>query len=371
MFDIILGLFLFLSPIIIMMGNNARLNGTILAMQFYQFKTLSFTNDILQLQFFEYGIILLFIIALMQKSIRDFKDKWMALFLGLCALSVTFYPKTFLSFIPIFLGILFYYLVVCYAKNIKKLLYPILLVSALNTFFAILQFFKIYWIYNPPTSDNYIIQGRYDGLMAISNHLGIYQALALPVCYAIHPLFSIIPLTGLLLSKSATGILAGAIGMVYLFYPKRKKLFINFAPMGLIALLGIIITFTLRNYRYGIYKMGIRLGIWIDTIKEIIKRPAIGFGLGSFSNVLRWEWAYNEYLEIAFCVGVLGLFFIFMFLKDRFKNIGIGLERYIASSCLIIVIICLTQPALHFARLTGTIIPLFAFLEILKRKEIL
>ena len=129
MFNIALGIFLFLSPIFFIPINNARLNGIIGALQFYQFKTLSLENNILQLQFFQYGILLLFMIALMQKSKRDFQDKHLAWFLGICALSVILHPKTLLGFIPIFLGILFYYLIVNYKKDIKKLLYPIILVS--------------------------------------------------------------------------------------------------------------------------------------------------------------------------------------------------------------------------------------------------
>ena len=368
MFDLALGIFLLLSPVIIMLGHNARINGSIMALQFYQFKTFSTENNILQLQFFEYGIVLLFIIALMQKPIRYFKDKYITYFLGLCALSVFIHPKTLMSFLLVFLGCLFYYLVMSYAKNVKKLLYPIVIVSTLNTLFAVLQFFGINWIYK-------II--NISGCMFTPSHLGTYQALAFPICYAINPYLSIIPLIGILLSKSITPIVALLVGMVYLWFPQRKKIFVNLAPMGFTALLGIFIVLFVRNYKYIFYKFILRLGIWSATIKEIFFRPFIGFGLGTFSELSdkfysklgHWGWAYNEYLEIAFCVGVLVWFIIYLFLMDKFKKIGIGLERNIAASCLIVAIICLGQSTLHFARLIGTIIPLFAFLEILKRKE--
>ena len=371
MFDIALGAFLFLSPIIFLFGNNARINGTIAALGFYQFKTLSLENNIIQLQFFQYGIVILFIIALMQKPIRYFQDKYLAYFLGLCGLSVFIYPKTLTAFILIFLGCLFYYLIVGYAKNIKKLLYIIAGVSILNTFFAILQFFNIYLFYNPP--ENMTICG----MMFSPSHLGTYQALALPICYMINPYLAIIPLIGLLLAKSITPILAGIVGIIYLLFPKKKRIFINLAPMGLIASLGIFIILLIGNFKTIFCKFAMRFELWVNVLKEIIKRSLTGFGLGTFPELSskiysyqgHWKWIYNEYLSIAFYIGILGLFPVIIFLKNKFNGIGVGLERAIATSCLIIAIICLGQPAMHFPRLAGTIIPLFAFLEILKRKE--
>ena len=369
MFDIALGIFLFLSPIFVLPANSAKINGFFAALQFYQFKTLSLGNGIVQYQFFQYGVLILFILALTQKVLRNFTDKNLAWFLGLCALSIVFHPRTISDFIPIFLGILLYYLIVVYAKNIKKLLYIIAGVSTLNTLFAVLQFFGIHLIYK--------YAGNITGLMCSSSHLGTYQALALPICYTIHPALSIIPLISLLLSKSTTALLASIAGMIYLWFPKRKKIFASlFTPMGLTILFGSLIVLTVRNYHYILCKFTMRLGLWFEILKQIIKKP-FGYGLGIFSLLSdkfysyqgHWEWVYNEYLEIIFCIGIVSLYFIIRFLGDKFNGVGFGIERTIAASCLIVAIICLGQPAMHFARLTGTIIPLFAFLEILKRKE--
>ncbi len=369
MFDMALGIFLFLSPIIILLGWNAKLNGTILALQFHQFNSISMDMNITQFQFFQYGIILLFIIALAQKPIRDFKDKYLAWFLGLCALSVYFHPKTISAFIPIILGVLLYYLVVKYTKNVKKITYVIILISALNTIFAVLQFFKINLIYTNLWGIS--------GLMCQTSQLGTYQALAFPICYMVNPILSIIPLIGLLLSKSYTPIIATLIGMIYLRYPQRKNIFINLAPMGIIMVLGIFLVALIRNYNELIYKFSLRAGLWIATLKAILERPFIGYGLGTFNSLSdrfytrqgHWELNHNEYLGIAFSVGLLSLFFIWKFLIDKFKGIETNLIRAFATSCLIISVICLGQSAMHFARLAGTIIPLFAFLEILKRRE--
>uniref|UniRef100_A0A6M3IWS1 O-antigen ligase n=1 Tax=viral metagenome TaxID=1070528 RepID=A0A6M3IWS1_9ZZZZ len=363
MFNILLGVFLFLSPVIFVFGNNAKVNGIIGGLQYYQFGTLALSSNIVQLQFFEYGIIVLFITALTTKSLRDFKDKWLALFLGLCAISVVLHPKTQVTFLIVALGILLYYLVVKYSKNINKLLYVIVFISTLNTIFAVLQFFNIHLIYKSA--------GNITGLMFSSSHLGTYQALAVPIFYALNPILTIIPVIGLILAKSFTPLLALIIGLIYLFYPRRKEIFVNIAPMGWTIILGVTIFFILRNYHLMFYKLGLRLELWFSILKDIAHSP-FGHGLGAFSRVSvlgQWNWIYNEYLGIAYSIGILSLPIIYIFLKNKFTGAKNKLARSVSASCLIAAIICLGQSAMSFPRLAGTIIILFGFMEILKRKE--
>ena len=362
MFNFALGIFLFLSPIIVLVGFPARVNGQVMALQFYQFKTMSFNNNILQFQFFQYGIIALFILALSRKPIREFRDKYFAGFLGLCALSVLFHPKTINAFLPIFLGSLLYYLVVAYTVNIKPLLYSIIFVSILNTIAAVLQFFGIPVIY------------KYAGLMCSMSHLGTYQAIAIPVCWAINPYLSIIPLIGLLLSKSLTPLAALLVGLVYLWYPQRRKIIINLALIGLIALTGISIVFLARVSQSATYKFSLRADIWLDVIRQIFRYPWIGAGLGTFSVVTPMgfaEWIYNEYLSIAFYAGIPALICLMMFLKDKFTFGRVDLSRCIVASCLILAIICLGQSPMHFVRIAGAGIVLLGFAEITKMEVVI
>jgi hypothetical protein len=164
--------------------------------------------------------------------------------------------------------------------------------------------------------------------------------------------------------------------MAYLWYPNKKKIFINLAPMGLTVLLGAFIILVVRNYHNIIYKLTLRLGLWVAVLREILNKK-LGYGLGTFSALSQniytklghREWIYNEYLAIAFYVGIPALILMLIFLKNKFEDVGTGLVRAVSASCLIAVIICLGQSPMHFPRLAGTIIPLFAFLVILKRKE--
>lgn len=360
MFNLALGVFLLLSPIFNLFISNARLNGQMAALGFYQYKALDISNNAVQLQFFQYGVFILLAVALSQKPIREFKDRNFAGIFFMCVVSVLFHPKTVMSFTPVLCGFLLYYLIVVYTKNIKSLLLPIVIISALNTFFAILQFFNIRFPYGSA------------GLMCSASHLGTYQAIALPICFYLHPFLSIIPLVGILISKSYAALFASCFGLAYLLYPQRRKIIINLSLMGLIALFGIgIILFSRYGYSI-IYKLQLRLEVWGEAIRQIILNPLAGKGLGVFSYIDKmghWEWVYNEYLSIALYVGIPVLLFVYEFMKDKFKLRRRGLSRVITASCFIAAITCFVQPSLHFARLVGTIIVVFAFMEILKREE--
>ena len=139
----------------------------------------------------------------------------MALSLALCLLSVFWHPKTVKIFPNIMLGFLLYYLVAMYTREYQKNSLRVLIVSALNTIFAILQSFGIHWFYKP--------SGRIDGLMCISSHLGMYQALAVPICYWLNPWFVIIPIIGLLLSKCLIANIAVSVAMIIYLREVGKK----------------------------------------------------------------------------------------------------------------------------------------------------
>ena len=351
---IILGIFLFLSPIVVLIGNNARLNGLFAALQYYQFNFFGSAGDTLQLQFFQYGAVALFITALFTKPVRDFKDKYAGLFLLICFINVFLHPSGLRNFGYILLGFLIYYVVVTRIKNIKGLLWVILAVSLSNTIFALLQFFGIHLIY----ADT----GRIDGLMCISNHLGIYQALALPLCYSLNPYFAIVPLIGLLLSKCVTATMAAVIGMSYFLWKKR----FNLGSVTFMCWLSAIAFFIARNYKLIIYKTQLRLWVWVQSLEHILQRPLAGHGIGGFemTNPIYGPFnsPYNLYIEVTYFLGFVGLVVLMLFIKDKISSTAVG------ASCLILLICGLAQSFMDFPRLAGTAIVLFGLTKCGKEK---
>ncbi len=352
MFDLALKIFLLLSPIIFLsFGYAARY-------QWYQFGYFSSSISLLQLQFFQYGIIMLFLTALFEKPKRIFQDKYFGILFALCIWSVFLHPKTIQNFHNILLGFLLYYLVVSYAKNVKPILKVVVIVSTLNTLFAILQFFHINFIYYPKAD---II-----GLMSYKSQLGIYQALALPICYALNPYLSIIPLIGLLLSKSVTALIPAIIGMVFLFRKKISK--IQFSFMYFMVFMTIIAFICIKFFN----KLSLRFDVWVVTLQMIFKKLFYGYGIGTFKYVntkhVEYTDPYSLYLGITHALGILGIIALILFLKDKFigfKNNALIMQGLFAS-CLILVLCGLGYSFLDYPRLAGTAIVLFGLLTITK-----
>ena len=352
MFDIALAVFLLLSPIILLPQI-----GNITALQFYQFGLIDSTNSMLQLQFFQFGVIALFIVSLFQKKIRELNDKWLGLFLVGCFISVFLHPKSIGVVLNVFLGFVLYKLVFEYAKRIRLILFPIVIVSILNLIFEILQLFGIQFIYHSQS----IV-----GLMKSQSHLGTYQALAIPICYYFNPYLVIIPIIGLLLTKTWTAVFAVILVICLKF---RKKL-ISLGTMWQMFFISCMALFIWVLYKTKIidailYDLYPRLWIWLETLKSL---TFTGKGFGNFKiyrsivdkylSTGQYDNPCSVYLEIIYILGVLSIP-LFIWLHKTLK-----IRNKLFPSCLILVIIALGQSFMDFPRLAGTAIVLFALLNI-------
>jgi len=352
MFDLFLKIFLLLSPIFIL-----PYNGLAQRFQWFQFGNFSSSISLLQLQFFQYGTIFLFLIALFEKPKRIFQDGYLGILFLFCILGVCFHPVSIKIFHNVFIGFLLYYLVVSYTKDVKSILKFVVVVSALNTIFSILQFFDIHLIYNR--------MPQIIGLMSYKSHLGIYQALAIPICYALNPWLSLIPIIGILLSKSVTAIIPAVIGMAYLLRDKIHR----FKGMpNLMLLFSCIILFGSMFF----YKLSLRFDVWIKTLKMINENIIYGHGIGVFKYVssegVEFQDPYNLYLSVAYALGMFGLIAFLIFIISKFvksKNNEVITNGLIAS-CLILVISGLGYSFLNYPRLAGTAIILFGLLTVKK-----
>lgn len=350
MFDIALGIFLLVSPIFFMPMQVGNIN----ALQFYQFGVLGNSGyNFMQLLFFYFAAVALFIIAMLSEPQRKFNDKWaVILFLSYCV-SLFIHPIGIKMFGSVLMGMLLYYLVTVYTKNYKKLYKFIFAISLLNTVFAVLQFFKIYLIYTP--------NGRVDGLMCLFTHLGVYQVIALPICYVLNPALIIIPIIGVVLSKSITAI---TIMFVWLIIKFAKRI-ISGGFLVVNMLLGILVYFIIHNWHLIIQKINIRLYVWIPTIKQIFQHLFDGHGIKPFlfqHSIGLYESPCSIYLSVIHQLGVLAVIPILMIIRRILSLKG----SPVFESLIIVLFVGIEKPIFDFSRLTGTIIVLFAFLGIMK-----
>lgn len=359
MFDIALGIFLFLSPIFTLIGNHARVNGIFVASQFYQFGSMSFSVNAIQLQFFEFGVLALLAVAFAQKQKRKFKDKWVGLLFAVFLVNMILHPKTIPSFTPILFGFLLFYLVVAYSFYLKRLFYCIAAVAFLNTLFTVLQYNGIRLIYSG---------GRLDGLMCITNHLAIYQALSIPICYFINPFFIIIPFISLILSGNMTALVGATVGIMYLFI---KKIALR-GSIVLMSFMSLVAFFLIKFFNYE--KLIGRVWGWDKTIKAIFQKPFSGHGIGTFSlfreTIGVYANPYNIYLGIAYALGIVGIIILLLAIREKMFDCKTKISRAIFASCLIILTIGMGQSIMDFPRLAGTVIVLFAFLKIRQGDEL-
>lgn len=332
----------------------------------------------IQIQFFQLGTIFLFLVALSQKKQRDLRDK--SLFgLGIVCFLNIFIAKTPFSNMAmtnILFALLLYYLIVCYAKDIRDIFKVLVALSILNTLLALFQKFGIDFVYD--TSSECC------AFLGTSAFHGDFQALVLPLAFYLHPLLAIFPIIGLVLSKSATGLAAVAVGLMFLLM--RKKYF----PIYPLVLLSAFTAFIIHFREALLYKVIMRFTVWQETLKLIFDRPFQGWGFGSingFTEILHWpkygnaDRIYNDYLEFALCVGIVGFLFFVVFIYDKVKRYRKIQKDFLLdivfTSCIIASVVCFFHSPMaplfsgigQSPRIAVVIIAILAMLEILLQRE--
>ena len=352
MFDIALSLFLIISAIFI-----APNWGNIHALKFFQFGVIGNPGyNFAQLLFFQFGVLSLFLISLFSKPRRAFNDVWARVVIIILFLLVLLHPISVRMFGNIFLGILLYYLVTVYTEDYKRIMNSVVFVSILNTVFALLQAVGIFLIYAPT--------GRIDGLMCTSTHLGIYQTIALPICYAVNPWLTIFPIISIVLSKSVAAILILA---GWVLWTLRKRIFMH-GSLGFMAVVSILTAFVFILYPAVIQKIGIRLCIWLPVLQEIYQRPYIGHGFKAVqinTKVGLWENPSSLYIQLAYYGGLSLLVPLYAFIKEKF----LCFDRTLVACFVIALVAGIEKSYFDFPRLATTVIILTAFMNITKGEK--
>ncbi len=349
MFNLLLGIFLFLSPIFFLPHPIGNLN----ALQFYQFGVIgNLGYDNLEYLFFGMGVLILFVSSVIGMPQRRFNG-WSGFYLFLIfCISLYFSPIGIKLFYFVFLSFLLYYSVVVYVKNYKCLYVPIFFVVVLNTIFAVLQHFNIDPIYTPI--------GRCDGLMRMSTHMGAYQAITLPIVFELNPWLAIIPLISIVLSKSMTAIV---VSFCWIAWKTRCFRSMPIMMSVLSGGIGLII----YQWHHIIYKLGIRLDVWIPALQQIMTRPFLGHGIkpliynwpgGRFDNPC------NIYLELLYCVGVFALIPLYFMICDVIES----KEKTLSACILIALVIGMEKSIMDFPTIGATVIVLMGLLTANKQE---
>lgn len=267
------------------------------------------------------------------------------------------------GFIYVFCGVLLFYLVYCYAGEVKQFITPIIIVALINFVLVSFQLFDIDLIW----ARSYAITG----IMDTQSQLGQYSAMALPLMF-IHPILTIIPLFTLFVSKSVSPIISCYLGLYFLAYSFKK-----WKLIFCLTVLGAFLVIACSSYIENKFTCS-RPAIWVKTVQEIAKKPFLGHGYRTFdekvletnnkligSNELRR--AHNDYLHTAQELGIPIIFVFFLFVIRQFKKLRIDMDKttYLLAASVIIALINMSgQTMARYASVMGTFIVLFALLSI-------
>lgn len=333
--------------------------------------------NMFQRLFFVFGIFALCGLGFLSEKQRECDTKYLGILILLSLLNVFIHTFSFSltesyvvrfinfailsqGFIYVLCGCLLYYLVVTYKKNFV-LFYPILAINILNLFFVITQKVGIHliWIKIPTIC----------GMMGTSSQLVLFSAASIPIlCHhrwndklKIWIPFVLIPIAIMCLVRSYTAYCALVLVTVYYCFRIKNK-FRAFT----ILVLGIIVGF--YYYSYFVYKIKIRLDLWIQTILDIIKHPFVGWG---FDNSLAKNMVYckienaltyrhNDFLNIARDLGLPFLITIIYGIKSILSKAKVN---YLWASIWIVLIACFFQTNAYFPRIATVGIILLALQE--------
>lgn len=190
--------------------------------------------------------------------------------------------------------------------------YTLLLAMIPNAIWGLLQIFRIDPLFN-------VNDFRYEGLPAgfLGQHtfFGLLMcALALIWLSQKQKLAALICLLFILASASAFSLLSFFVGFCgWLIWKKKIKLAASLIAFSIAAL------FIGYTWSVSFFDDNGRYIIWRMLLDAVFERPLFGYGFGSFSLEFHthhqgiggepWLQAHNEYLELLFDTGIVGLFF--------------------------------------------------------------
>lgn len=198
------------------------------------------------------------------------------------------------------------------------------------------------------------------GFMVNGGQDGAFMAFLTPFCFTqMYPGFGVLAVIAVLLSKSSTGILMLFFYVIYLVWQKHRT-----AALALVIIIPIIVLAGdyIGDGEIELFRDNGRLYYWTRALDFIKDRSLwlMGAGGGSYAvyspaqelvSQNRDEvfiWSHNDWVQIFFELGLVGLSLSVILAFDLVKKIWFAKPEYIASLLLFFVQMCFQMP-LHNA----------------------
>lgn len=285
--------------------------------------------------FFQLGILILFCYSFIEKPKDIFHIKniplsiftlWIGSITGYYWYKIIVenqhYPvKIFFPFFNFLCFVWFYKLSLEYLnkEKIKKILeffsYSIIVIL----FYCVLQYLHLDQFFKGTSGHDELV-----GTIGNTSFLAGFLAIIQPIFFN-KKIRDILTLSLLwliiLLCNSASGLFCASI--VVLFYLILKKKWNSFFIVNIVLILFII--FSIYKYPNFLSTAG-RFEIWRLAFDKLKNKIITGFGLGSFalmkfsSNNTFWQHLHNEWYQVGFELGIVGLGFLIWCIWDYFKK---------------------------------------------------
>lgn len=171
-----------------------------------------------QLEFFKIAIIAL--IALFHSN------KWIGAFLGYAMFQLVFIHSDITKVIPnIFFGAVLYHFITKCVRPSPKYLWALYGVLILNIVWAVLQIYQIDPIFMMVDQQHQTIMTEFPGFFALPAFLGNYAAVVLPLSFTLSPVLFPFALIGLFFSKSSFSVLAALVASLFYFWFRKRIVF--------------------------------------------------------------------------------------------------------------------------------------------------
>lgn len=229
------------------------------------------------------------------------------------------------------LALLFYKVVTEHLKTdtLKIFAWWVLATILLNVVLMIYQGFNNDLLFTRVNNVDVPFNEKAVGFFKLKVNVGVFGAMAGVLLALINPFFSLLAIPFMWIGESSTSIVAFLVSMgTILYFRVRKAIF--YIALAIILSLGSI--YVLKVDLPG-GQFGERFKVWNESLSLVLRvNPVIGVGAGTFSKVdfqtnqetvqekLYWSWAHNEYLQIFFETGIIGLSIVLLFLYRQFKD---------------------------------------------------
>ncbi len=206
------------------------------------------------------------------------------------------------------------------------------------------------------------VERQVAGASAIPWVMGVSAILALPFIFRVNKYLVIVLLPMIRYSESIGCVVLFMIGMAYLLRVCQSAK-VAIVAANIILLAG------------GLYFSTVEKNLDVDRVQAWTKslqymgNPVIGKGYGTWAHqgftkkngkdVYGWRWAHNEFFQHYFETGIIGLVFLFFWLRSLLRT----RDRTARAAVGLLMLECMIHPVLHWPRLALISILIIAIAE--------